>query len=95
MPNYIYKKKYIRFSLGAASTFQTNLKDKNDFITETYYTDPLGTIYIVDTAEYIPTVKGNHLPASYRVGFSLQNVNHWIYTAEYQLQDCRSLHHLV
>ncbi len=88
LPNYIYKKKYIRFSLGAASTFQTNLKDKNDFITETYYTDPLGTIYIVDTAEYIPTVKGKTtLPASYRVGFSLQNVNHWIYTAEYQLQD--------
>ena len=80
--------KNMHLGIGAVFTNSVNLNATDQILAETYSLGSSGIVYIKDTIENKPDVKGKIvLPMSYGLGMMLMKDEQWMIAADYKYQN--------
>ena len=80
--------KNLHFGAGAVFSNSTSINVNDQILSETFSMGSSGVVYIKDTIENKPSVKGQVvLPMSYGVGLMLMNVEQWLVAADFRHQN--------
>lgn len=77
--------KNLKLNVGGVFTNSTDMKAVHSMLSETYNAGSTGAVYIKDTIENQPGIKGKIvLPSSFGGGISLEKEQRWLFTLDYR-----------